>query len=373
MVKKVSVLPPRTSGRSVTDENLRARLDEQHEKKMELIRQFRAEHEKNEETEKNLKKMQMLSFEPADYEYLLEEEPWEEPQLTSFEYLKTEAIQRIELLYKNRLTMFAACFAGSFAFYLILPLMLAFICFLSLGLFLVYQTSQTLKQKQNDLISALEAAQEEILRRRQEEIQAIEEARKQHEFSQQLRREEYQSIMEGKAEVIGQLIKESLEKMAVPVVIKAAVDIAGPLVNISVTLPGLSVIPKRRTRMLPTGYLEYDNKQEREVNKQYMDLVTSLLLQICVRIFEIAPTVECIYARGSSEKDALLIHMRLAREAMDQQGNRLNPADMLNTADAVYSAGIDNKLLPLDDPGPPPEWETVESVYKVEINAREQN
>lgn len=365
--KKVSVVNPRKAGRSVTDENVKARIDEQHEKKLEVIRQFRAEHEKNEEIEKSLQKMQLLSFEPVDYEYLLEAEPWVEPPRTSYEHIKVEAVQRVEVMYKDRLMLYACIFAASFLLYLLFSRPLALAFFLAAGFFLVYQISRTLKQKQTDLINALEEAQQEIYEKQKEELKLIEEARKQHEFSQQLRQEEHQSIMEGKPETVGQMIKEKLEEFPLPVNFEATVEINGPLVNASIVLPDLSVIPKRRTRLLPTGYLEYDDKQDREVYKQYSDLVISLLLHVSVRIIEIAPTVSTVYTRGSNDDGELLLYLELQRNQLSKAGKRLVMSQLLKDSGMLYSVDIDYRLLPVEDSGPPQEWDESQPTYKIAV------
>lgn len=367
MTKKVSVLPPRKSGRSVTDEKLKARIDEQHEKKLKMIRQFRAEHEKNVEVEKSLKKMHLLSFEPVDYGYLLEVEPWVEPPLTSYEHLKSEAVQRVETLYKNRLMQYAGSFAASFFLYMIFSKVFAFVLFLAIGVFLVYQTSCTLKQKQDDLISALEEAQQEIYRRQEAEKKSIEEARKQYEFSQQLRQEEYQSIVEGKAEIVGKLLKEKLEESALPVNVTLTTEINGPMVNVSVLLPDLSVIPKRRTRLLQTGYIEYEEKEDREVYKQYRDLVTALLLHISVRTLEAVPTVCCIYIRGMNQDGELLMYMKITRELLEKEGNRIVMAQFLKNIEPLYSTDNNFKLVAVEEPGKPTEWDESQPIHEIAV------
>ncbi|MEL7656787.1 MAG: hypothetical protein AAGU75_12865, partial [Bacillota bacterium] len=145
MAKKFSVLTPRKTGRAVTNERLKARLDEQYEKKLATIRQHRAEHEKNMALEKTLEDLKRLCFEPIDYEHLQETEPWSEPPPISYEYLKTEAVQRVEAVYQNRLRLYAVSFAASFVVYLIFSQLWAFAIFFAIGLFLVLQVSRTLK------------------------------------------------------------------------------------------------------------------------------------------------------------------------------------------------------------------------------------
>jgi hypothetical protein len=369
--KKVSLIPPRQGGRCATDENVKARMEERNDKRLEMIRQFRAEHEKNEETEKSLQKMQILSFEPVEYEYLLEAEPWVEPPPASYEHIKTEAVRRVEVMYKDKLILYACGFIASFVFYLLFSLPLALGLFFAVGLFLIYQVSHMLDRKQNDLISALDEAQQEIIEKQKEEMIAVEEARKQHEFSQQLSKEEHRAIMEGKPETVGQLIKVKLEELALPAKFNATAEINGSLVNISVVLPDLSAIPKRRTRMLPTGYIEYEDKHEREINRQYTDLAVSLLSHIGIRIIEIAPTISGVYLRGFNDNEDLLLYIEITRNRLSKPG-RLVLSEVLQDPATKFSSDIDYKLLPIENPGISKEWDASQPTYKIGIKSLKQ-
>lgn len=372
MAKKFSVLTPRKTGRAVTNERLKARLDEQYEKKLATIRQHRAEHEKNMALEKTLEDLKRLCFEPIDYEHLQETEPWSEPPPISYEYLKTEAVQRVEAVYQNRLRLYAVSFAVSFVVYLIFSQLWAFAIFFAIGLFLVLQVSRTLKQKQEDLIAELDVAQQEIYRRQEEDAIKTEKARLEYEYSQQLQQEEYQSIMEGKPETVESLVRGQLEKLVLPVNSAIAAEINGPLVKTLVTLPDLAAIPRKRSRLLPTEYIEYEDKTEREINKQYMDLAIALLFHAGVRMLEAVPTLECIYTRGVSAQGELLMCITLPRDLFSSPGKQFLTEQAVKYTDMQCVADGNFKLSIMEDPGEPPEWDLDQPTRKVAVKVLKQ-
>ena len=372
MAKKFSVLAPRKTGRAVTNERLKARMDEQYEKKLATIRQHRAEHERNMALEKNLEDLKRLCFDPIDYEYLQEAEPWSEPPPISYEYLKTEAVQRVEAVYQSRLRLYAVSFAASFVVYLIFSRLWAFAVFFAIGLFLVLQVSRTLKQKQEDLIKELDAAQQEIHRRQEQDRIMTEKARLEYEYSQQLRLEEYQSIMEGKPETVERLVREQLEKLVLPVNSEITAEINGPLIKTLVTLPDLSVIPRQRSRLLPTEYIEYEDKTEREINKQYMDLTIALLFHAGVQILEAVPTLECIYTRGVNKQGELLMCVTLPRDLFSSPGKQFLIEQAVKYTERLCVADSNFKLSTMEDPGEPPEWNLDQPSRKVTVKVLKQ-
>lgn len=373
MAKKVSVLTPRKPGRTVTNERLKARMDEQYEKKLATIRQHRAEHEKNMALEKKLEDLKHCCFDPIDYEYLQETEPWSEPPPVSYAYLKTEAVQRVEAVYQSRLRFYAMSFAASFLVYFIFPRLWAFVVFFGIGLFLLLQVSRTLQQKQEMLIEALDAAQQEIHRRQEEDRMMAEKARREYEYSQQLRQEEYQSIMEGKPEKVESLVREQLEKLVLPVNSDITAEINGSWVKALVTLPDLSVIPRKRSRLLPTEYIEYEDKTEWEINKQYMDLAIALLFHVGVKILEAVPTIEGIYARGVNAQGELLMCITLPRDLFGSPGKQFLLAQMVKYAEMQCVTDSSYKLSAMDDPGEPPAWDANQPIRKVTVKVLKQS
>ena len=372
MAKKFSVLTPRKIGRTVTNERLKARLDEQYEKKLAIIRQHRAEHERNMALEKNLERLKTLCFDPIDYEYLRQTEPWPEPPPISYEYLKTEAVQRVEALYQSQIRLYAVSFAASFMVYLIFPRIWAFAVFFAIGLFLLLRVSRTLKQKQEDLIEELSAAQQEIHRRQEEDRMMAEKARLEHEYSQQLRLEEYQSIMAGNPETVERLVREQLEKLVLPVNCEITAEINGPLIKTRVTLPDLSVIPRKRSRLLPTEYIEYEDKTEREINKQYMDLAIALLFHVGVQILAAVPTAACIYTRGVNKEGELLMCITLPRDFFSSPGKQFLTEQAVKYTDMLCAADNNFKLSTMEESGEPPAWEADQPSRKVTVNVRKQ-
>jgi hypothetical protein len=367
MAKKVLIIPPRKAGRSITDEKLKGQLEDKHLKKMEKIRHSQAEHKKHVELEESLRQLQLLQYEPVDYLPLLEETPWTEPPVTSYEFLKSEAIQRVENVYRERLMLYGGGFVAIFLFFLLMPRPIALVMFLANGVFLVFLTSKTLEQKQVDLIKALEEAQYEIYRRQEEDRNAHEEARKQHEFAERLRVGEVQAVLEGKVEAVAHILKEKLEGLKLPVYLEGQVEIGGPVLRISVLLPNPAVIPKQWSKLLNTGHIEYEDKQDRELAKEYAELVTGLLVHIGIKICETAPSISIVYIIGIGEMEQTLMHMKLSREMLKSMGNRPVISSLLKGADVVYFVDNQYTLLPVDAPGDPEEWEENQDIYKTKV------
>jgi ABC-type multidrug transport system fused ATPase/permease subunit len=369
MAKKISIVPPRQVGRSITNEKIKAKLEEKHQKQMELIRQYRAEHEKNTSIEEELRQLQMLQYEPVDYLPLMEEEKWVAPPLSSFEHIKTDAVASVEALYQNRFVNHAIMFAASFLLFAILPRPMALTLFLVIGGYLVYTVSNVLKEKQAELILKLEEAQAEIARLEEEEQQAIEEARKQHEFNERLRIEDIKKVLTGNPQAIGRILSASFAKVGFPVAFEATFQIAEKAVRATVVLPDLSVIPKQRSRILTTGYIEYDAKVDWEIYRQYMEMLLGLLAHTSIMVLETAPSVDTVYISGVDEAGKTLIHARVTRELLEKAGRRPVISSLLKNAGVVYSTDPMHRLHPIDEQPWPEDWAEDQELETVTVRS----
>jgi|GEM_PF-5124231 len=362
MAKKVSIAQPRKTGRSTTDERVRARLEEQFQRKMEKVRLHLAEHQKNIQMEEGLHQLQYLKYEPVDYTPLLEKTPWEAPPLSCFAFLKSEAIQRVENFYRQKLKVYGISLGATLALFLVLPKGIALLLFMATGLLLVYMVSQTLKTKQQDLIQTLEEAQQEIYRRQKEEQQEHEELRKRHEFNEGLRIAKIEGILEGEPGVYANLLKEKLEEMKFPVYVQVLLEVSGPAVNATLLAPELNVIPKAWTRLSGEGYIEYDEKSDREVHQQYFDLMAAALVHSSLEIFRVAPSIDVIYVRAI-DKDCVLMHSKLTREMVENEGNGVL-ADFIKQTDFIYAVDPQFRLLAIDEPKQAEAWNEGKEIFK---------
>jgi hypothetical protein len=252
---------------------------------------------------------------------------------------------------------------AALALFVVLSRAVALLLFMAAGLLLVYMVSQTFKAKQHDLILALEEAQQEIYRRQNKEQQEHEELRKQYEFNEGLRIAQIEAILEGKPGVYANLLKDKLEEMKSPVYVQVMLEVSGPTVNATLLAPDLNVIPKARTRLSGEGYIEYDEKSDREIRQQYFELITAVLVHISIEMFKVAPSIDTVYVRSSIDADTVLMHAKLTREMALTRGNGAL-ADFIKHTDFVYSVDPQFKLLPVDDPGQPKVWSEGEEIYK---------
>lgn len=364
MTKKVSTSQPRRVGRSTADEKVRAKLEEQFQRRMDKVRQHLAEHQKYVETEEGLRQLQNLKYEPLDYLPLLEEIPWEEPPITSFAFLKVEAIKQVEDFYRQKLTLYGASFVASFALFLVLPRLLALALFLGAGLLLVHMVSTLLKDKQDALIQGLEEAQQEMERRQAEERSANDGLRIQHEFDERLRIERIEGILAGKADICSTLLKEQFQEMRLPVHADFTLELSGGVARIILSAPELKVIPKAYTKISGEGYLEYEEKTDKEIHKQYLELTTGLLAHIGIKVFELAPGITTVYVQSVFDKDKTLMHAKLTREMAEKAGNG-SIEDFIKGDSFTYSTDAGFRLLSIDGPEKPEEWPEGERVHKI--------
>jgi len=294
-------------------------LEERHFRYVDQMERWRQEYERYQLAEEKLLVVSKLSYDPVDYAPLLVRLPWKERPIPDFSFLLDEAKVTTENKFFMPVTLrlvglifslSVLIFSSTTAFLWVAGIMVATM----LGLLFI-----TVQERQKAVELALLEAKAEIERREEQERKSIEEARKQHEKTEDERIDGIEKLLAGEIPAIVLRLDSVLPKLGLPVPIDVNIDIYENIPLIKVWLPSKSIIPNQICSLLPSGRVKYTDKEPRSINKQYIELCAAIIMQIMSAIYANVPSFERAYVRGflkSVPDNDCLIDIQLDRESL---------------------------------------------------------
>ena len=302
-----------------TDEVKTQRAEVHYIKGVEQLDRWRAEFLQHKEMELRLASLSKLSYDPVDYSALLERAPFVEKPLTDCSYLIEEARKRTETRYLMPiltrvgvivfLMVLLIVFFSAMALWIVGALAIA----AGAALFLV------VKERRYEMYRALAEAQAEIDWRRENEIQMNEEARQQHEMKEEQRINAAEKMINGEVGAVMARIDEVLPRLKFPFPLVIDIDVFANIPLVKVWLPAKTVIPRNTVELLPSGRIQYQEKDFLTHNKQYLEMICSVMIHVLSTMYANIPSFEKGYVMGFIKEetdDACVLAAAIERSAL---------------------------------------------------------
>ena len=328
--------------------------------KVEQAERVRLEHERNQAFENKLVAISNFSYEPIDYSPLLVRIPWVEREIPDFSYLIEEARIKAETSFFVPVVWRIGIML-LLVFTLIISQAVVFWLAAILGVFMAISLYLTLERKRTTIEMAIAEAKLMVEQHYEMERLKIEAERLQHEESQNERISAVERLLAGDPDAIVARLNELLPKLTLPFIIEADIDIYDNVPLVRISLPPKVVIPTQLSVLLPSGRISYNDKDPREINKQYIELCASLIIQIMSVIYASIPVFDKGYVCGITKdglNDKCVIAASIDREKVISASNATHGLAALQVLQAQF--GTDTSLdFWTQELIWPPEWENV--------------
>lgn len=298
MAKRISDLEARRDKNTAETPDIQVYVEKNYFRHVDQLDRWRQEYEQSQAVEKKLADLSRLSYSPIDYAPQLEQIPFKERPIPSFDYLLDEAIVATE-----------SKFFIPIAAHIAIMLLLVIILFVSsstialrlsgtLGIVVVISLFLVFRQRRKAIEITTEETKCEIERRRQREFELIKEEKIEHENKENERIESVRKLLDGDIGTIMLRLDTVLPLIDLPFPVTVDIDLYAGVPLVKVWLPPKTIIPVQSSELLSSGRVSYAEKEQRTVNKQYLELCCSLLIKIAAVIYENIPSFEKGYLRG---------------------------------------------------------------------------
>ncbi|HWR41924.1 hypothetical protein [Sporomusa sp.] len=328
----------------------------------EQFERWRKEFVQHQDYELKLASVSKFSYEPADYQALLVREEFGELKLTDYSHLIGQAKTKVEAEYFYPIAARIAAIVFLLGALVILFSPVVLLITAALGVAAAVSLYFTNKDRDDAMTRAEQDAEEEIFRRNEQERVEYEEAKKRHEEQENSRITIIEKLLAGEASAVRSRLDDALNQLKLPIVVEVDIDFHVNIPLVRVWLPPKSVIPRQTCEMLPSGRIQYQDKDTRVFNKQYFELCAAIMLQIVSTILANIPSFEEAYTAGivnSEFSDDCVIAARISKEKVGNINRASNAIAAMQAFDAVYECDTSLVLYPVDILRPP-EWEGIE-------------
>lgn len=323
---------------------------------------WRREFIQYQDNELQLAAVSKFSFEPANYDLLLVTEPFEELVLTDYSYLIGKVVTKVEESYVYPLGVRIAVIVSLFVILVVFFSPVVLLVTAALGVAAAVSLYFTQKDKLLAIINAEQEAREEMARRNEQERLNYEEKKHQHELKETSRIALVQQLLTGEPSAVRIRLDEVLNHLKLPVVVEVDIDFFADIPLIKVWLPAKAVIPRQTCEMLPSGRLQFQDKDTRVFNKQYFELCGAIILQVMTVVLANIPSFQEAYAAGIIKNDLTddcILAVKASKDSIDTITRANNAIAALQALEAVYECDTSLALYPVDMLCPP-EWEDMD-------------
>jgi len=265
---------------------------------------WKHEHEYNLALEGQLASLSKLSYEPVDYQPLLERQAFVERSIPNFDHLPVEAKRKVE---ESFITPLATKGGGLVVGVIAMLLSNSNALFLGatfvVNVFLAISIYLTAQDRQKAINMAVANAELEGERRRTAIEQQIEAERAEHDKKEDERIGAIERLLAGERSAILARLDEVLSKMIMPSPIELNIDILNNILLVRVWLPDKVVIPTHISSLSSAGRVRYEQKEPRQINKQYIELCAAIVMQVIACIYENIPSIDKSYFQGFIKGD----------------------------------------------------------------------
>lgn len=328
----------------------------------EQFERWRREFIQYQDNELQLAAVSKFSYEPANYEELLVPEPFAELVLTDYSHLIEKAVKKAEESYVYPLGVRVAVIVSLAVILVVFFSPIVLLITAALGVAAAVSLYFAKKDRERAIILAEQEAREEMARRNEQERLVYEDKKSQHEVKEASRIALVQQLLAGEAGAVRARMDEVLTHLKLPVIVEVDIDFFADIPLIKVWLPSKAVIPKQTCEMLPSGRLQFQDKDNRVFNKQYFELCGAIILQIVTIVLANIPAFQEAYAAGIIKNeltDDCIVAVKASKENIGMVTRASNAIAALQALEAVYECDTSLTLYPVEMLCPP-EWENAE-------------
>ena len=252
----------------------------------------RAQYFQWQEKEARLAALSKLDYEAVDYESQMERVPFKETPVPDYSYMLEEAQLRADKHYRMPIAIRIATIL-----ILLLLMLLAYDVSWS-GMILLpialvgFNLYRTIQLRQRDFYRAVADAQNKINLRHEMHRTMQAEARLKHEESEDERIQVIERLVGGNTQAVLAHLEAVLPQQKFPFTVTMDIDVHQQSPRIRVWFPPKTVIPRETAELLPGGKVDYKDKEPLVFNKQYLEVCSSVVMQIASRIFAIIPSFQ---------------------------------------------------------------------------------
>ena len=229
-----------------------------------------------------------------------------------------------------------------------------------------FMALRLIKDRQKAVNRAERTAQEDICRRLKEFRDSVESERYRFVEAENLRRESLYHILQGTPWAVQDICQAAVKTVKTPFVMGGELALHGTQPVINFELPANDFVPRVEWEETNAGGFVVTDRPLTSVNRLFVETVTSVMIQVALRILEQAPTIEAVFINAtdrSEEKIVTRVGIRVTREEIPQivdHENVLRLTEVLGSIRLEVGYGL--------TPVPPllPEW--VDSAMDHEVS-----
>jgi len=336
------------------------------------LERCRQEYEQYQAVENKLLAMSHLTYEEVDYTPLMVRTFFVERVVPDFSYMIDVA--RIAAESKFLIPIIICIIVGIVLLFSLLIGSNSVVLWISgVGVFTVLIVLFLMIQKRHSFIeSVLLQKQQEIENRIAYELKKIADEKKKHEDSEDERIQIIERLLAGEIDSIFSKIENALDKFEFSFHARVEIGLYNNIASVKVWLPPTSIIPDQRCIMQSSGRLIFEGKDMRTINKQYLELCASTIIQIMFIIYSHIPTFDVAYVYGMSqagEESGCLIASKLDRQMLRAASSVNNGLEAMQKVKAKFECSTLLELLPVEIQRPE-EWGKVEEklIQRLHVN-----
>jgi hypothetical protein len=337
-------------------------VDEQYFRHVDQIERWRQEYEYWQAAENKLTEVGKVSYAPVDYTPLLERQPFPEHPIPNFLHIMHDA----RIAAESRYFVPIAAHVGIMLLMLVILIAVgskvAFgLC--AVGVLVLFASFYfTIEKRRVYMKKSIAAAQAEVARKQESVRLQIEAEKKQHEHNEEERIKQVQKLLDGDLAAIFSKLDAVLPQIGFPFPLAVDVHWYDKVPMVQVWLPAKSIIPTQVCALQQSGRVNFSDKEQRAVNKQYMELCAAVLMQVMTRVYANIPTIDLMYVYGMTKEKVdigCIMTVITTRESLEGAANAVTGLSALQKMGGQFNYDTSLDLLPVDCRDPL-EWGEVE-------------
>lgn len=347
-------------------------VDELYFRHVDQVERWRRECEHYQTVENKLLEFSQFSYEEFDYEPLMVRAIFTERAIPDYSYMLKDALVAAENKFYIPMAI-RVILLVIFLIILIAGTNSILLWMSGVGVFtLLIAVFLIIQERHAFIAKTLSDTQAEIDRRIEDEKQKIADEKQQHEEIEDKRIKIIEDLFAGEISSIFSKIENVLGKCNYFLPVSAEIDLYNNIPSIKVWLPPKTVIPTTICALQASGRSTFTDKEERAINKQYLELSAGILMQVMSAIYSYVPIFRTGYIYGMSKEGLnveCLIGGKIEREILISACDAATGLEAIQMLKFDFRCNTSLALLPVEKKDPE-EWDGVEQklVRRLHVN-----
>lgn len=348
-------------------------IDELYFRHVDQVERWRQEYEHHQLIENKLAAFSIFTYEEVDYAPQLVRHIFKERVIPDFSYMLEEAkVQAQSKFFMPILAHFVALVV------LVIVLIVSSNTILLWGsgasvVIVLILLCLVIEGRNSHITKVLREKQQEITERIAYEEKKIAEEKKKHDDNEEERISIVEQILTGEGAAIMAKIERVLLSIAFPFYLSIDIELYNDIPSVKIWLPPKTLIPTQSCTLTSSGRLNFEDKSVRAINRQYLELCASLVIQIMSAIYCHIPTFNSGYVYAMSKEGInleCLIASKLDRQTLISACEANNGLAALQRIQAKFECDTSLMLVPVQT-SPPEEWDNVDpkAIRSIHVNS----